>query len=215
MRPLRECWDAKPDVQPRLTRNRKHVEKNTRCAGNRFCPAVRRFGDGADYKIDKEGQHAFIDWKISHLGYSYIHGTFKDWDGTFSWDAAKPEASKIAVDVKTASLWSNHAERDKHIASKDFIDVAKFADAKFVSTAVKSTGEKTADVTGDLTFHGVTKPVTFKATFNGEGKDPWGGERAGFNAKTTIDLNDFGVKGPGPTSQTVDLDISLEGVKQK
>ena len=46
----------------------------------------------ADYTIDKEGQHAFIDWKISHLGYSYIHGTFKDWDGTFSWDAAKPEA---------------------------------------------------------------------------------------------------------------------------
>ncbi|KTC32972.1 hypothetical protein AO260_22190 [Pseudomonas sp. ABAC21] len=128
----------------------------------------------ADYKIDKEGQHAF-----------------------------------------TASLWSNHAERDKHIASKDFLDVAKFADAKFVSTAVKSTGEKTADVTGDLTFHGVTKPVVFKATFNGEGKDPWGGERAGFNAKTTLNLTDFGIKGPGPTSQTVDLDISLEGVKQK
>ncbi|MDO9347568.1 YceI family protein [Pseudomonas pergaminensis] len=169
----------------------------------------------ADYKIDKEGQHAFIDWKISHLGYSFIHGTFKDWDGTFSWDAAKPEASKIAVDVKTASLWSNHAERDKHIASKDFLDVAKFADAKFVSTAVKPTGEKTADVTGDLTFHGVTKPVTFKATFNGEGKDPWGGERAGFNATTTVNLNDFGIKGPGPSSQTVDLDISLEGVKTK
>jgi polyisoprenoid-binding protein YceI len=117
--------------------------------------------------------------------------------------------------VKTASLWSNHAERDKHIASKDFLDVGKFADAKFVSTAVKSTGEKTADVTGDLTLHGVTKPVTFKATFNGEGKDPWGGERAGFNAKTTLNLNDFGIKGPGPTSQTADLDISLEGVKVK
>ncbi len=71
----------------------------------------------AEYKIDKEGQHAFVDWKISHLGYSFIHGTFKDWDGTFSWDSAKPQDSKISVDVKTASLWSNHAERDKHIAS--------------------------------------------------------------------------------------------------
>ena len=120
-----------------------------------------------------------------------------------------------AVESQVASLWSNHAERDKHIASKDFLDVAKFADAKFVSTAVKPTGKDTADVTGDLTFHGVTKPVTFKATFNGEGKDPWGGERAGFNAKTTVNLNDFGIKGPGPSSQTVDLDISLEGVKQK
>ncbi|KZL41905.1 hypothetical protein VT47_02285 [Pseudomonas syringae pv. syringae] len=169
----------------------------------------------ADYVIDKEGQHAFVDFKISHLGYSFIHGTFKDWDGTFSFDAAKPEASKINVDLKTASLFTNHAERDKHISSKDFLDVAKYPEAKFVSTAVKSTGEKTADVTGDLTLHGVTKPIVIKATFNGEGKDPWGGYRAGFNGISTLNLNDFGIKGPGPTSQTLDLDISFEGVQKK
>ncbi len=169
----------------------------------------------ADYVIDKEGQHAFVDFKISHLGYSFIHGTFKDWDGTFSFDAAKPEASKINVDLKTASLFTNHAERDKHISSKDFLDVAKYPEAKFVSTAVKSTGEKTADVTGDLTLHGVTKPIVIKATFNGEGKDPWGGYRAGFNGTSTLNLNDFGIKGPGPTSQTLDLDISFEGVQKK
>ncbi|WP_019349372.1 YceI family protein, partial [Pseudomonas syringae] len=166
----------------------------------------------ADYVIDKEGQHAFVDFKISHLGYSFIHGTFKDWDGTFSFDAAKPEASKINVELKTASLFTNHAERDKHISSKDFLDVAKYPEAKFVSTAVKSTGEKTADVTGDLTLHGVTKPIVIKATFNGEGKDPWGGYRAGFNGTSTLNLNDFGIKGPGPTSQTLDLDITFEGV---
>lgn len=169
----------------------------------------------ADYVVDKEGQHAFVDFKISHLGYSYITGTFKDIDGKFSFDAAKPEDSKIEFNVHTASVFTNNAERDKHISSKDFLDVGKYADAKFVSTSVKSTGEKTADVTGDLTFHGVTKPVTFKATFIGEGKDPWGGERAGFNATTTVNLGDFGIKGPGPASQTFDLDISLEGVKQK
>lgn len=169
----------------------------------------------ADYVIDKEGQHAFVDFKISHLGYSFIHGTFKDWDGTFSFDAAKPEASKINVELKTASLFTNHAERDKHISSKDFLDVAKYPEAKFVSTAVKSTGEKTADVTGDLTLHGVTKPIVIKATFNGEGKDPWGGYRAGFNGTSTLNLNDFGIKGPGPTSQTLDLDITFEGVQMK
>ena len=169
----------------------------------------------ADYTIDKEGQHAFIDWKISHLGYSFVHGTFKDWKGTFSWDAAKPADSKIDITLQTASLFSNHAERDTHIASKDFLDVAKYPEATFKSTKVVPTGDKTADVTGDLTLHGVTKPVTFKATFNGEGKDPWGGERAGFNATTTLNLNDFGIKGPGPTAQTLDLDISLEGVKAK
>ncbi|KPW66748.1 hypothetical protein ALO81_100032 [Pseudomonas cannabina] len=169
----------------------------------------------ADYVIDKEGQHAFVDFKISHLGYSFIHGTFKDWDGTFSFDAAKPEASKINVELKTKSLDTNHAERDKHISSKDFLDVAKYPEAKFVSTSVKSTGEKTADVTGDLTLHGVTKPIVIKATFNGEGKDPWGGYRAGFNGTSTLNLNDFGIKGPGPTSQTLDLDISFEGVQKK
>ncbi|MBI6854057.1 YceI family protein [Pseudomonas lijiangensis] len=169
----------------------------------------------ADYVIDKEGQHAFIDFKISHLGYSFIHGTFKDWDGTFSFDAAKPEASKIAVELKTASLFTNHAERDKHILSKDFLDAGKFPEAKFVSTSVKSTGAKTADVTGDLTLHGVTKPIVIKATFNGEGKDPWGGYRAGFNGTSTLNLNDFGIKGPGPTSQTLDLDITLEGIQKK
>ncbi|KPY30935.1 hypothetical protein ALO52_02890 [Pseudomonas syringae pv. primulae] len=169
----------------------------------------------ADYVIDKEGQHAFVDFKISHLGYSFIHGTFKDWDGTFSFDAAKPEASKIAVELKTASLFTNHAERDKHILSKDFLDAGKFPEAKFVSTSVKSTGEKTADVTGDLTLHGVTKPIVIKATFNGEGKDPWGGYRAGFNGTSTLNLNDFGIKGPGPTSQTLDLDITFEGVQKK
>ena len=71
----------------------------------------------ADYVIDKEGQHAFVDFKISHLGYSFITGTFKDLDGKFSFDAAKPEDAKIEVNVRTASVFTNHAERDKHITS--------------------------------------------------------------------------------------------------
>ncbi|MEB0195604.1 YceI family protein, partial [Pseudomonas sp. CCI1.1] len=69
----------------------------------------------SDYVIDKEVQHAFVDFKISILGYSYITGTFKDLDGKFSFDAAKPEDDKIEVNVPTASLLSNHAERDKHV----------------------------------------------------------------------------------------------------
>ncbi|MFS2156553.1 YceI family protein [Pseudomonas sp. Pseusp122] len=175
----------------------------------------------ADYTIDKEGQHAFIDFTISHLGYSFIHGTFKDWTGTFSFDAAKPEDSKISIDVKTASVFTNHAERDKHISSKDFLDVATYPDAKFVSTKVTPTGKNadgkvTADVTGDLTLHGVTKPVVVKATFNGEGKDPWGGYRAGFNGTTSIKRSDFGkMMDLGPQSDTMELNISFEGVKAK
>jgi polyisoprenoid-binding protein YceI len=175
----------------------------------------------ADYTIDKEGQHAFINFKISHLGYSFIYGSFKDWTGTFSFDAAKPEDSKISIDVKTASVFTNHAERDKHISSKDFLDVASFPEAKFVSTSVKTTGKNadgkvTADVTGDLTMHGVTKPVVVKTTFLGEGKDPWGGYRAGFEGTTSIKRSDFGkMMDLGPQSDTMDLVISFEGVKAK
>ncbi|WP_456255659.1 YceI family protein [Pseudomonas iridis] len=170
----------------------------------------------ADYVVDKEGQHAFVDFKISHLGYSFITGTFKDIDGKFSFDAAKPEDSEIEFNVNTASVFTNHAERDKHIASADFLNASKFGKATFVSTSVKSTGANTADVTGDLTLLGVTKPVVVKATFLGEGKDPWGGYRAGFEGTTSIKRSDFGKqKDLGPKSDAVELYVSFEGVKAK
>ena len=127
----------------------------------------------ADYAIDKQGQHAFVNFKISHLGYSWLYGTFKDFDGSFSFDAKAPEASKIKVTLQTASVDTNHAERDKHIKSGDFLNVSKNPTATFESTGVKSTGNGTADVTGNLTLNGVTKPVVVKAKFIGEGDDPW------------------------------------------
>lgn len=168
----------------------------------------------ADYAIDKKGQHAFINFKISHLGYSWLYGTFKDFDGTFSFDAQKPEASKVSVEINTASVDSNHAERDKHLRSADFLNVDKYPKASFVSTAVKSTGEGQADITGDLTLNGVTKPVTIAASFVGEGKDPWGGYRAGFEGTTTLTLKDFNIKTSlGPASETVQLTLSVEGVR--
>ena len=169
----------------------------------------------ADYVIDKKGQHAFVNFKISHLGYSWLYGTFKDFDGKFSFDAAKPEASKVSVTLKTASVDTNHAERDKHIRSADFLNVTAHDTATFESTSVKSTGEGTADVTGNLTLNGVTKPVVFAAKFIGEGKDPWGGYRAGFEGTTTIKMKDFDISMDlGPASETVELIISIEGVRQ-
>ena len=169
----------------------------------------------AEYKIDKEGQHAFVDWKISHLGYSFIHGTFKDFDGSFSFDAKAPEASKVSVKINTASVDSNHAERDKHLRSGDFLNVDKHPTATFESTSVKSTGEGTADITGNLTLNGVTKPVVIAAKFIGEGNDPWGDYRAGFEGSTKLKLKDFDIqKDLGPASQEVELTLSVEGVRQ-
>jgi polyisoprenoid-binding protein YceI len=169
----------------------------------------------ADYAIDTKGQHAFVNFKISHLGYSWLWGTFKEFDGSFSFDAEQPEASKVNVTLQTASIDSNHAERDKHLRSDDFLNVSEHPTATFESTSVKSTGEGTADITGDLTLNGVTKPVVIAAKFIGEGKDPWGGHRAGFEGTTTLELKDFGIKMDlGPASQAVDLIISVEGVRQ-
>lgn len=169
----------------------------------------------ADYVIDKKGQHAFVNFKISHLGYSWVYGTFKDFDGTFSFDAAQPDASKVKVSLNTASLDTNHAERDKHLRSDDFLNVSKYPTASFESTAVKTTGTGTADITGNLTLNGVTKPVVIAAKFIGEGKDPWGGYRAGFEGTTSLHLKDFDIqKDLGPASQDVQLIISVEGVRQ-
>ena len=169
----------------------------------------------ADYAIDKQGQHAFVNFKISHLGYSWLYGTFKDFDGSFSFDAAKPQDSKVNVTLNTTSVDTNHAERDKHIRSGDFLNVSKHPTATFASTSVKSTGEGTADITGDLTLNGVTKRVVFAAWFIGEGKDPWGGYRAGFEGSTKLKLKDFDIqKDLGPASQDVELIISVEGVRK-
>lgn len=169
----------------------------------------------ADYAIDKQGQHAFVNFKISHLGYSWLYGSFKDFDGSFSFDEKNPEASKVKVTLNTASVDSNHAERDKHLRSGDFLNVDKHPTATFASTSVKSTGNGTADISGDLTLNGVTKPVVIAAKFIGQGDDPWGGYRAGFEGSTTLKLKDFDIqKDLGPASQSVELIISVEGVRQ-
>lgn len=169
----------------------------------------------ADYAIDKQGQHAFVNFKISHLGYSWLYGTFKDFDGSFSFDEKNPEASKVNVTLKTESVDTNHAERDKHIRSADFLNVSKNPTATFASTAVKSTGKDAADITGNLTLNGVTKPVVIAAKFIGQGNDPWGGYRAGFEGSTTLKLKDFNIeKDLGPASQEVELIISVEGVRK-
>jgi len=168
----------------------------------------------ADYKIDKEGQHAFVNFRIQHLGYSWLYGTFKDFDGSFTFDEKDPSADKVNVTINTSSVDTNNAERDKHLRSASFLNSAKFAQATFVSTNVKKDGDE-LDITGDLTLNGVTKPVKLEAKLLGQGKDPWGGYRAGFEAEGKIALKDFNITTDlGPASQDVELIISLEGVRQ-
>ncbi|MBO3277806.1 YceI family protein [Pseudomonas schmalbachii] len=168
----------------------------------------------AEYKIDKEGQHAFIEFRIQHLGYSWLYGRFDDFDGAFTFDEKNPSADKVKVTINTNSVNTNHAERDKHLRSPDFLNVGKHPTATFESTSVK-TASNDAEITGNLTLNGVTKPVTIKAQLIGQGDDPWGGYRAGFHGSTTLKLKDFNIqKDLGPASQEVELVLSVEGVRQ-
>ena len=169
----------------------------------------------ADYAIDKKDQHAFINFKTGHMGFSMLHGRFNDFDGSFSWDPENPQDSKVEVTINTASVDSNHAERDKHLRTADFLNVDKHPQATFVSTDVEVTGENTAKVTGDFTFNGVPNPVVIDAVFIGEGEDPWGGYRAGFEGTTSIKLADYNVTMDlGPASAVVELDLTIEGIRQ-
>ncbi len=168
----------------------------------------------ADYQIDKQGQHAFVQFRIQHLGYSWLYGTFKDFDGSFTYDKEDPSKDKVDVVIKTGSLDTNHAERDKHLRSADFFNVSKYPEAKFVSTKVTRDGENYT-VMGDLTLNGVTKPIPLNAKLIGEGTDPWKGYRAGFEATGKVNLKEFNFKSDlGPKSQEAELIISVEGVKK-
>lgn len=169
----------------------------------------------ADYKIDREGAHASIIFKVKHLGYSWLTGRFNDFDGQFSYDQNTADASKINVVIQTASLDSNHAERDKHLKGKDFLEVSKFPTSTFTSTKYTAIDDNSGTLTGEFSLHGITKTISFPIEKIGEGTDPWGGYRAGFSGKTTLKLTDYGIDYDlGPASTQVELELFIEGVRQ-
>jgi len=166
----------------------------------------------ADYIIDSKGAHASIDFRFKHLNISWLSGEFKDFDGTFSYDAAKPEASSVEVEIRVASIDSNHAERDKHMRSDKYLDTDKYPNAKFVSSKIETTSDGKLMVYGDFTFHGVTKQIVIASSAVGAGNDPWGGYRAGFEGTVTINTQDFGAT--LPPSNEVELTLYLEGIRK-
>jgi len=165
----------------------------------------------ADYKVD--GTHSFVEWRVQHLGYSWLYGRFNDISGDFSWDESNPAAAVIKIEIDTASLDSNHALRDKHLRGSKFLNVKQFPKATFVSTGFVGDA-KGGSLSGDFTLHGITKRISFDVEKLGEGPDPWLGYRAGFIAKTVIDRRDYGIdEALGPMSNLVELELGVEGVR--
>jgi polyisoprenoid-binding protein YceI len=169
----------------------------------------------AEYVIDTKGAHASINFRIKHLGFSWLTGRFDRFTGEFTYDEKSPADSKVSVEIDTTSVNSNHAERDKHLRSADFLDVAKFPKAKFVSTAVTHAAEGKMKIAGKLTLHGVTQDIVIDAERIGGGSDPWGGVREGFSGTTVLTLADFGItKDLGPSAKQVEMILHVEGVRK-
>ena len=135
--------------------------------------------------------------------------------GEFSYDEKNPSAAKVNVNIDPSSIDSNHAERDKHLRGKDFLDVSKFPKASFISKSFKQSANGKAVLTGDFTLHGVTKALSIDVEHVGHGNDPWGGYRRGFEGKTSFALSDFGINyNLGPASKEVELFLSIEGIRK-
>lgn len=159
----------------------------------------------AQYKIDPG--HFVIQFKVPHLDYSYIIGTFNDVEGHYTYDSETGEISDVMVTVNTESLDTDHGERNKHLRSKDYLNTAEHGQATF-----KSTGWSDGELSGELTINGSTQDVTLPVTKIGEGEDPWQNYRSGFETHLTIDFEDYGI--PNKFAQSAELYIAGEGVKQ-
>jgi len=161
------------------------------------------------YEIDSV--HTTVLFRVKHMNTSWAYGRFDDVKGTVAYDAAKPEAATVNFRIQTASVDTGNAKRDKHLQGPDFFDTAKFPEATFASTAVKGAGEGKLEVTGNLTLHGTTKPVTVTMELAGSGKGRNGESMIGFEGTFSIKRSEFGMdKMLQGVGDDVRLTISIE-----
>lgn len=147
----------------------------------------------ATWSIDPA--HSHVEFGVKHLMIATVKGRFAVVRGTVRTDDADPAKAQVEVEVEidADSIDTREPQRDAHLKSADFFDVEKFPKLTFVSTRIHDVDGDDFTLTGDLTMHGVTRPVTLSVTREGRGKDPWGGERAGFSATGKIKRSEFGL----------------------
>jgi len=144
------------------------------------------------FKLDES--HTHLGFKIRHLGFSNVRGKFDKFQGTGKYDEKTGKLSDLKVNIQADSINTNEPDRDKHLRSPDFFDVAKFKELKFESTNIKYNGKKPSQITGKLTIHGITKTVTLDIEeWGGKAEDAWGNQRIAFEATGKIDRRDFGL----------------------
>ena len=163
--------------------------------------------------------HSQVGFVVRHMKVAKVRGRFRDYTGTIE-IADDPVESRVVVEVKTASVDTREEQRDAHLRSADFFESDTYPEMTFTSTRVEHRGDNAFDVTGDLTLHGVTKPVTLRAEFEGVVNDPYGNQRIGFTAVGELDRFDFGLTwnaaieaGGLVVSRKVTLELEVEAVR--
>jgi len=169
------------------------------------------------YTVDK--QHTEAAFQVRHI-LTKVRGTFRDVDGTITWDKANPAKSSVEFRLKTVSVDTGVAQRDNHLRSQDFFWAEKYPEIVFVSTKIVPKSATAFDVTGNLTIRGVSKVVTLPVTYVGEQKDPYGNTKAGFETGITIDRKDYGLvwnkaleAGGVLVGDQVEITVNLEAAK--
>ncbi|MGA2382943.1 MAG: YceI family protein [Gemmatimonadales bacterium] len=165
--------------------------------------------------------HSSIGFTVRHLVVSKVRGKFGRWTGSILMDEHDLANTQVDVSIETASVDTGVEQRDNHLRSADFFDVEKYPKMAFTSTRVEKGKDGELRLHGTLTLHGVTRPVVLDVEYAGTQKDPWGGMRAGFSARTSLDRKDFGLTwnqlleaGGVAVGDKVEIDIEIEGVKQ-
>jgi polyisoprenoid-binding protein YceI len=163
--------------------------------------------------------HSHLDFVVRHMVFSKVRGTFTKWSGTIEIDSADPKKSQVSMKADVASIDTHEAQRDNHLRSGDFFEAQTYPELSFTSKSVSSGGDK-FDVTGALTIRGATHDVVLHVEATGQGKDPYGNQRAGWSAKTSISRKDFGMHfnaaletGGVMVSDKVDIEIEIEAIK--
>ena len=172
-----------------------------------FAAFAPRAAAAEQYQIDPI--HSVIIFKIKHMDVGYFYGRFNSPQGNFTFDEANPAASSFQAQVKAADFDSGNTKRDDHVRGPDFLSAKEFPTVGFRSTSVESAGTGRYKVAGQLTLHGVTKPVTMSLEKTGANKD-----RVGFEGVMDIKRSDFGMKGVQGVSDEIRLTVAFQGVKK-
>ena len=142
------------------------------------------------WKIDPA--HTSVEFSVKHMMITTVKGRFTDVTGDVTVDESNPSAARAQVTINAASIDTREPQRDAHLRSGDFFDVEKFPTLTFRTTRIEGDTQN-FKMTGDLTIHGVTRPIRLDVTHEGRAKDPWGGERVGYSATGRIKRSDYGL----------------------